>query len=291
MENKHFLVRIPSGFPCYIYAHISLFRKLYGIADDIDQNLLDSAIISFVTAGNRFVTFIFQDQPPLGSSHIHHSYNFIRHNLYVIVYIHQLHFARFYFGQIQNIVDNGQQTFCRGLHILGMGIDFSVSAFLHDNIIQPDDSIHRSPYLMGHIGKEFAFRDTRLLRLMPHPLDFINISLRICHIQNQNNAALYLAAFIYDSLVMAFVMLLINRKTLGGILIQHFLPEIFHYPDILSQPMGRQTGKNLRSRTIIADQPFMIVQHDHPVAQALQNFCCRQMAEIIITAAPDHNNH
>ncbi|GFI26118.1 hypothetical protein IMSAGC012_01237 [Lachnospiraceae bacterium] len=92
-------------------------------------------------------------------------------------------------------------------------------------------------------------------------------------------------------LAVALIVPPVEQKTLRNVFIEHFLAKFFHDPDILSQPVKRQAGENIRRRPVIADQPVVIVQRDHSVPQTLQNFCSRQMAEIIIPAAPDHNDH
>ena len=144
---------------------------------------------------------------------------------------------------------------------------------------------------MGHIGKEFAFGNAGFLRLVPHPFNLVDIILDVGHIQNQNNTALSLAVYIYDISAMAFVLPSVNRKTLRIIFVQYFFTEIFHYPDVLPQLVGRQTGKNICRCPVIADQTVMVIQRNHAIAQAFQNFFRCQMAEIIITPAPDYNNH
>ena len=58
-EGNQFLIRIPSRFSGDIGTHISCLRKLYGIAENIDQNLFNPAIIAIVTAGHRLIALIF----------------------------------------------------------------------------------------------------------------------------------------------------------------------------------------------------------------------------------------
>ncbi len=89
---------------------------------------------------------------------------------------------------------------------------------------------------------------------------------------------------------MAFVMPFVDRKTLGNILMDHFLAKVLNYPDIFSQLMSRQAGKNICRSLVVADQTIMVIQYDYAVSQTLQNFLGRKMTKIVITAAPDDDN-
>ncbi len=172
-----------------------------------------------------------------------------------------------------------------------MGINLLIFAFFHNNIVQADNGIHRRANLMGHICKKFALRDAGLLCLAAHALNLVDISPGIGHIQNQDNTALLSAIFIYNRLAVAFIIPLVNGKALGNVLIEHFLAEIFDHADILSQPVRGKTGKNICRRPVIADEPVMVIQRNHAVAHAFQDFCRCQVAEIIIPAAPDYNDY
>ncbi len=170
-----------------------------------------------------------------------------------------------------------------------MGIDLHILTLIHYDIVQPNDSIHRCPYLMRHVGKEFAFRNAGFLCLTTHLLNLSNIGLYIRHIQDQNDTSLYFSVFIYNMFAMAFILMPIEGKTVWCLLNKHLLTEILHHPDIFPQLMCRQTVENIRCRPVITHQTVMVIQRNNSVTYAFQDFLRCQMAEIIITAAPDHD--
>ena len=172
-----------------------------------------------------------------------------------------------------------------------MGVDLGVPALLHDNVVQPDDGVHRGADLVGHIGQEFALGHICLFRLLPHPLDLVDVGLDVRHIQDQDDAALLPAALIYDLLAVALIVLSVHGKAPGDVLVEHFLPELLQHPDIFPQLMLGQAGQDLGRGPVVADQPVVVVQRNHAVAQVLQHLLRRQMAEIIAAPAPRHNHH
>ena len=290
-EGDQLLVPAGAGLPGDAGADIALLGELDGVVDDVDQNLLDAPLVAVVAAGEGVVALILHNEPALGGGHVHHAHHLAHHRLQVVVGVYQLHLARLHLGQVQDVVDDGQQVFGGGLHILGVGIDGRVPALLHNDIVETDDSVHGCAYLMGHVGQKLALGNVGLFRLPPHPLDLVDVSLDIGHVQDQDDAALLLAVFVHDLLAVALVVLPVDGKAPGDALVEHLLPEILHHPDILPQLMGGQAGKNIGRRPVVAHQPVVVVQRDHAVPQALQHLFRRQVAEVVVAAAPHHDDH
>ncbi len=144
---------------------------------------------------------------------------------------------------------------------------------------------------MGHIGQKFTFGDAGFFSLPPHPLNLIDIGFYVGHIKNQDYAALNLSVFIYNMLAVTLVMLPVDGKAPGNVFVEHILAEVLQHTDIFAQLVVRQMSKDIRGSPVIADQSVVVIQCNDTVAQTFQDFLGRQMAEIIITAAPDHNNH
>ena len=209
----------------------------------------------------------------------------------MVVGIHQLHLARLHLGQIQDVVDDGQQVFGGGLHVLGVLMDGGIGTLLHNDVVQPDDGVHGGAYLVGHIGQELAFGDVGLFRLPPDPFDLVDVRLDVRHVQHQNDTALLLAVFVQNLLAVALVVLSVDGKAPGDALVQHLLPEVLHHPDVLPQLVLGQAGEYVGRRPVVAHQAVVVVQGDDPVSQALQHLFRRQMAEVVVPAAPHHNDH
>ncbi len=86
-------------------------------------------------------------------------------------------------------------------------------------------------------------------------------------------------------------MLSIDGKTLRNVFVKHFLAEVLQHADVFSQLVVGQMGKDFRRRSVVIDKPVVVIQRDYAVSQIFQNLFRRQITEIIITAAPDHNYH
>ena len=172
-----------------------------------------------------------------------------------------------------------------------MGVYSGVPGPFHDNVVQPDDGVHGGADLVGHVCQKLAFGDVGFLRLLPHPFDLIDIGLDVRHVQDQDDAALLPAVFVDNPLAVALVMLPVDGKAPGDVFVEHLLPEILHHPDILPQLMGGQADEDLGGGPVVADQPVVVVQGDHAVPQALQHLFRRQMPEVVVPAAPHHDDH
>ena len=218
-KRKQLLILPGTGFTGNAGPHIALLCKLDGIVEDIDQYLLNPSLVPPVAAGKRIVAFILQNQSPFGGRHVHHSHHLVYYGFQVVVRFHQFHLTRLNFRQIQNVVDDSQQIPGRRLHILGVGVDSRVFALFHDDFIQPDDGVHGSADFMGHVGQKLALCDVRLFRLLPHSLNLIDIGLDVRHIKNQNDAPLLPAVFVNDLLAVALIVLPVDRKAPGNILV------------------------------------------------------------------------
>ena len=70
----------------------------------------------------------------------------------------QFHIPRFDLREIQNIIDRAEQQSGSDFDFVRIGNDLRIVTFSQDYLIHTTDNRYRSPYLMGHIGKEAAFR-------------------------------------------------------------------------------------------------------------------------------------
>jgi hypothetical protein len=172
-----------------------------------------------------------------------------------------------------------------------VGVDLGVPALLHDDVVEADDGVHGSADLVGHVGQELALGDAGLLRLLADPLDLVDIGLDVRHVQDQDDAALPAAVLADDLLAVALIVLAVDGKAVGDVLVEHLLPEILQHPDVLPQLVGGQAGEDAGRRPVVADQPVVVVQGDHAVPQALQDLFRRQVAEVVVPAAPHHDDH
>ncbi len=70
----------------------------------------------------------------------------------------QVEFAGFYFGEVQDVVDHGEQcsaAFADGLRVVTLHrIEFG----FQQQLAHPDHTVHRRADLMAHVGQELALR-------------------------------------------------------------------------------------------------------------------------------------
>ena len=70
----------------------------------------------------------------------------------MIVLLHNLHLSGFYFGKIQNIIDDREQYLTCILDIQGIILDRIGTTLPQDHFIHPQHRIDRRSYLMRHVG-------------------------------------------------------------------------------------------------------------------------------------------
>ena len=83
--------------------------KLNCIIQEIYHNLFDTDFITYQAIRDIFVNIHNQLHIFILKTNTNHGHNIINDGRHLIWGIDNIHFARFYLGKIQNIVDNGQQ--------------------------------------------------------------------------------------------------------------------------------------------------------------------------------------
>ncbi|OPZ96497.1 MAG: hypothetical protein BWY71_01912 [Planctomycetes bacterium ADurb.Bin412] len=72
-----------------------------------------------------------------------------------------LHFARFHFGQVQQIINDPQQHMARIQHVCSIPHGFGIVSLLglvFHNFCKTQNGVERGAQFMGDIGQEFAFQ-------------------------------------------------------------------------------------------------------------------------------------
>ena len=100
----------------------------------------------------------FKMQPLIHRLGINNRYNLINKLHKIEFFPGNGHFARFYFGHIQYIIDKGEQ-------ITGGGVNFAEAVLYSGRILffqladsgHADNGVHRCPDIMAHTGKEIRF--------------------------------------------------------------------------------------------------------------------------------------
>ena len=84
----------------------------------------------------------------------------------------QIELAGLDLGEVEDVVDHGQEGIGRGFDRIEQFVLFIVLTSRKSQPAHADDGIHRRPDLMGHIGEEQTFRLVRFLRPIPCLPDF-----------------------------------------------------------------------------------------------------------------------
>ena len=203
----------------------------------------------------------------------------------------QFHFARFYLGQIQYIVDQRQQVMGRRLDVTDILVYLASLALLHDNVAQSHDRVHGRPDLMRHIGQKRTLGYIRLLGLLPYLCDLFYVVLRIRHIEDQDDIALFLPEPVPDLLRMSVIISVVAAELFLPVLLQQFPRKITHLFDISSDDTAAQLRKDTCRRRVIADDSLMNVDRNDAVAHAVQQAARCQTAEVVDLPAPDQDHH
>ncbi|MGC4097829.1 MAG: hypothetical protein QM706_11995 [Nitrospira sp.] len=77
-----------------------------------------------------------------------------------------LHFARFHFGQIENVVDHVEQQPPRLLNVVGVALLLVVQRVERlQHFRKTNDAIERRSQLVAHVGQKFALQPVHLMKL------------------------------------------------------------------------------------------------------------------------------
>src|SRR5882724_4393645 len=134
--------------------YMTLVCELYGIAQEIDQYLVEAVWVAGKPVGNVrvdvnaelqsfFLQAVFKD----GACTAHHLFQ-------AEVYFLDIELARFYLGEIQDIIDNDQEIIGAALDRTGQLLLLVREVGIEQEFGHPLDAIHGRADLMAHIGEE-----------------------------------------------------------------------------------------------------------------------------------------
>ena len=141
----------------------AFLRIFHRVVQQIDQHLLDAHLIAAEHAGHGRIHLQPEFQPlfpGLDPFHVHD----LREELPGLIgHVHNLHFARLDFGQVKDIVDQGQQHLAGSLDVPGVLGHLVGNVPPQDHLVEADDRIDGRAYLMAHAGEEMVLRLVQLL--------------------------------------------------------------------------------------------------------------------------------
>src|SRR5262245_53570087 len=153
----------------------TVFRELVGIARQVEQRLTEPRLVGV-------------DRAEIRRAINHHAIGVLRrHRLdrlgYVLDCRHEqerfevkLHSPRLDLGQIEDVVDQGEQVACRAQNAverLELVLAFEIAGVLQQHLGDADDGVERRAQLVAHAGEELGLVLARFLELAALVLDFV----------------------------------------------------------------------------------------------------------------------
>ena len=143
---------------------------LHRVVQQIDQNLLDAHLVSAEHAGNGGIHMELKFQALFLGLDPNHVDDFRKEGPGLIGDVDNLHLSGFDFGDVQNVVNQGEQQLAGPLDIPGVLRYLRRDVLPQDDLIESDDRVDGRADLVAHAGKEVILRPVQLLDLLFLPL-------------------------------------------------------------------------------------------------------------------------
>ena len=137
---------------------------LHGIGQEIQDDLLDLAVIAVESARENFLDSDIEGQSLFLAAHADHGDHGAQHVADVVFLLHQVHSARFDLGDVEQVIDETEQGFRSAADVEGVihhreeiALRNPGGILAHDHFIRAHDGIDRGADLVGHIGQEAGF--------------------------------------------------------------------------------------------------------------------------------------
>ena len=148
------------GFAPHGQGNASLLRIFYGVGQQVRDDLTDPDIVSVQGLRKPGVYIQLQLQVLLLSPVMDQVHQIIDHSDGFIFYGKDLHLAALDLREVQDPIDQGQESTARILDIHGIFADRRILAFPEDHFIHTDHGIDGGTDLMTHLSQEVGFRLT-----------------------------------------------------------------------------------------------------------------------------------
>ena len=144
----------------------ALAGVFHRVVQQINQNLLDAHLVSAEHTGNGRIDLKFKLKALLLGLDPHHIDDFRKKRAGLVGDIDDFHFSGFDFGDIQNIVYQGQQQLAGTLNIPCVLRHLLRGALPQDDLIQADDGVDGGADLVAHAGEKVVFRLVQLFNFL-----------------------------------------------------------------------------------------------------------------------------
>ena len=143
-----------TGHP-YPQGDSALLGKLDGIGGVVEQCLAQAGDVAMNPDGR--VSHVDHEAEALGTGLLaHQGADVVQHGGEGEVTLLQRHLARIYLGEIQDVIDDGEQVLGGIVDLLQPLVLGAVRGVALEQISQPQDGVHGSADLVAHVGQEGA---------------------------------------------------------------------------------------------------------------------------------------
>ena len=171
---KTVCIIIPDDAQC----HRTLIGKLHRIIQQIDEDLTHAGLVTQEHLRDIGIDLQMHDDILVTHTEFDDRHHIRQHFIKIIGILFDHHLTGIHFGEIQDLVDDGEQIFGRVLDHGNILVLFAAEVALFQEFRHTIDRIHRSTDLVAHICKEVGFGFQRFLR---HFVLFLHILLIIVH--------------------------------------------------------------------------------------------------------------
>ena len=165
LYSEHEPQRAAVALSAHVEQDAPLVGVLHGVVQDIHDGLAHAYRVPVQPVRQVFVNVDMEVQALLFRLEHDHVRHVVQDGAELVIHLNDLHPARLDLGEVQNIVDDGQQVLPGALHVAGVGGDALIPAFADDHLVHAQHCVDGGADLVGHTGQELALGGVSLLRL------------------------------------------------------------------------------------------------------------------------------
>ncbi len=180
--------------------HLTALRELHGIAQQVQQHLPQPAGITPQsgrhTGGDQGAQF----QPLAGGRFRHHVQRILHDFAQLKIQVFEVQFAGLDLGEIEDVIDDGQQALGAPADLLGVIELFGVQPGGQQQIRHADHAVHRGADFVAHVRQKLALRAIGRLRRVARAFEFRLGPVDVRHVVDHGQEVVHFAVLPTDAL-------------------------------------------------------------------------------------------
>ncbi len=153
-------------FNVYRKADMPLLGKFYRVIKEIDKYLLDPDVIAVKFSGKPVIDIHCEFDIAPVDPRVDDIGEVVQRGARLVRYLYDIHFPRFDFGEVENIVDDNEKVFARILYLVNILSRFRRHILAERHLRHSEDRVHRRAYLVAHIREEAGLGAVGFFRLI-----------------------------------------------------------------------------------------------------------------------------